>query len=460
MRISNRMAMLLSLSIIFILFTLFRFYNLHHRIMFDWDQERDAWQIYELFKNFKPTLIGPRVVGPNGFFLPPYFIYILAPFYLMANLHPFGMLLFLGAYNIAFFFGGLWILNKLFQYKSAVLFMLFWTVNFLLARYDVISWNPVILPLCILGTWYLLSKIRENPSIKHLMILGAFMTLGLSMHFQYIFVMLQVFLFIFLLKPKFSKTNVKKGLLLFAAMLAPLLPLVVFDLRHGFLNSKLFVNFFFLKREIYYGATYTNWIEVWTNFLEPITYVKSIPASIIIYVLIAAASVYLAKKTKGFSKVFFTSSITVWLAMPIFFTIYKNRPSEYYFTFTYPYMFITVIEFFKQVGKEKLTFALVGILLLFNIKDIRYDIIDGIHTLYAKDQAVRTLKPYVENKKFNISYDVPLGRNNGFSYLLQYHGIPPSNVETDPLFQIRIPAIGEDIYVHEIGIMIPPEFKK
>jgi hypothetical protein len=175
---------------------------------------------------------------------------------------------------------------------------------------------------------------------------------------------------------------------------------------------------------------------------------------------VAAASIFVAKKSKGFSKTFFTSSIIVLIAMPVFFTLYKNRPSEYYFTFMYPYIFITAIEFFKQIGKEKITFVLAGILLLFNIKDIRYDITDGIHTLYAKDQVIRTLKPYVENKKFNISYDVPIGRNNGFSYLLKYYGIPPSNIEIDPLIQIRIPALGDDIYVHDIGIMIPPELRQ
>jgi len=460
MRLSKKMQAFILVSCVLILFAFTRFYNLQHRIMFDWDQERDAWQIYDLFVHYKPTLIGPRVVGPNGFFLPPYFTYLLAPFYLVTRLHPSAMIVFLATYNIVFFFAGFWFLKKLFDFKNALFFMLLWTSNSLLAQYDVISWNPVVLPICILGTWYLLDRIKKNPSYGNLAILGATMTVSISMHFQYIFVMLQVFLFMFLMKPKIISINLKKSVVFLGSILAPLLPIAVFDLRHNFLNSRLFLNFFFLKREIYSGASYTIWVEVWSNFLKPLTYVKSIYISVAIFVVLFAMTIFLAKKSKGFLKLFFSSSLIVWVSMPIFFTLYKNRPSEYYFTFMYLYMFITTVMFFSHIKKPHMMTAIIVLLFVLNIQQLRTNLKDSLHPLYAKDQAIQKLKTLVEGRIYNVSFDVPLGRDNGYRYLLEYYKIPPSKVDSDPLFQIRIPPKENDVEINGIGIMIPKAYTK
>ena len=101
------------LLMVFFVFCYFRFYNLDKRISFGWDQERDAYQIRDLIINHKLTLIGPRVVGPEGFFLAPYYTYLLTPFYLISNLHPIGSSYLLIIYNLLFFFTAYYVIKKI-----------------------------------------------------------------------------------------------------------------------------------------------------------------------------------------------------------------------------------------------------------------------------------------------------------------------------------------------------------
>jgi len=82
------------LLIILVIFLFFRFYRINQRVQFDWDQERDAQVIKEILSGHL-TLLGPRVLGPDKFFLAPYFYYLLTPFYLLTNLHPRAIIYFL-----------------------------------------------------------------------------------------------------------------------------------------------------------------------------------------------------------------------------------------------------------------------------------------------------------------------------------------------------------------------------
>ena len=94
---------ILPFCIVFLLFAFLRFYNLERRIEFSWDQEQFSTQIREIVRDNKFTLLGPRVTDDKGFFLAPYFTYLLLPFYLTTNLHPSALVPFLYVVNTIFF---------------------------------------------------------------------------------------------------------------------------------------------------------------------------------------------------------------------------------------------------------------------------------------------------------------------------------------------------------------------
>ncbi|MFA6533384.1 MAG: hypothetical protein WCT22_05340, partial [Patescibacteria group bacterium] len=94
---------LLPVFLVFLLFMFFRFNNFGNRIGFGWDQEQYSTQVRQLIVDHKPVLLGPRTTNDRGFFLAPYFTYLITPFFLLTNLHPYAIGIFLICFNILFF---------------------------------------------------------------------------------------------------------------------------------------------------------------------------------------------------------------------------------------------------------------------------------------------------------------------------------------------------------------------
>lgn len=65
------------LLLIILVSIVFKGYRLAELMPFEWDQERDAQMMWQMLKDYKPTLIGPRAVGADGFFLGPWWYYFL-----------------------------------------------------------------------------------------------------------------------------------------------------------------------------------------------------------------------------------------------------------------------------------------------------------------------------------------------------------------------------------------------
>lgn len=449
----------LLLFVVFVLFAYFRFYNLDQRISFDWDQQSYSFDVKRIIVDHDPVLIGPRVMDDRGFFLGPYFTYILVPFFFFTNTHPIAFLPFIVVVNILFFTVSYLAIKKMFDVKTALLFLLFWSINPLLVTYDIVPWNPVFIPIGMILTWYLLWNVYKKQSPMNYLLLGASLGFFIHMHFQFVFMLL--FSIIFLLKmyaekkKSFHMKHVSLTLLPFAASF---LPLLLFDMKHEFLNSKLFISFF--TERLGEGTRDLQvWREVFGIFLRPILIQPNDILVFIFYIAVLGILVFLWKKTIAFHKIFYFSTIFVWIATFIVFTIYAHRPSEYYFMYLYPFIFIAFANIVTMYKKEYIGVAIAILLLLLNWADLTR-LTDGkIFSLYFKDQAVRQILPYVNDKKYNVSMDMPLGTNSGYEYLLEYYNIVSTGDPNDPLIQLRVPSQDGDIKIRDIGVAIPEELK-
>lgn len=444
---------------VFLLFSFFRFYNLDKRIGFDWDQEQFSFQIKNIIVNHKLTLIGPRVVNDKGFFLAPYFTYLLVPFYLATNLHPQGLIYFLILFNCLFFFLTFLMIKKIFGSLQAILFLFLWSTNPLLIVYDTIPWWPVTIPLGVIIIWVALYYLYKKNSLINWITTGLTLGFFLNMHFQFIFIFFFscLFLIIFL---KNKKIFPFKKIVAFAfSFLITFTPLIIFDLRHNFLNINNLINFFFSKN----GAVGNDrhvWLTVFSYFLQPLIFFRSITISKIFYFAIFLITIYLYKTKKNFLKNFYLATIILWLSFPLFFILYGQRPSEYYFVFLYPFILIIITDFFLSV-KQLPIIIVFGVLIFFiNSKQIINNLQPNIFGLYYKDKAIKKLKKLTKNKKFNVSFDTPLGVNSGYNYLIDLYNIKQTGNWNDPLVEIRIPPKKDDIRIQNIGIKIPQELKK
>ena len=447
---------LLPLFIVFLLFMFFRFANIGNRISFGWDQEQYSTQVRQLIVDHKPVLLGPRTTNDRGFFLAPYFTYLITPFFLLTGLHPYAIGIFLIFFNILFFVGSIYILSNLFSKKTALLFLLLWSINPIITRYDSVAWWPIFIPFGALVIFFLLKKISDANNLSHWIILGITSGILMNMHIQFAFIFLFVFLFIFFSRsPSFKKP--RNIILFLVAFLFMFLPLFVFDIRHDFINSKLIINF--LSKGI--GDREPNffaWLPVFENVIQPLVIVKNIYVTVLFYIGIVITQYHLYKNKKGFLKDFYFISLLVWIIFPFIFGKYGQRPSEYYFMFLYPFIYLTIVDFFLLYKKVILLIAISFILLGVNLQSLFFNMKTDPYSLKYKDMLIRKLSNEVKGKKFNLSYSTSLTTDYGFRYLVDYYKIPFTGDWNDPLVQIKIPADNKcKIKVNDMGVIIPSE---
>ncbi|MCL4364308.1 glycosyltransferase family 39 protein [Patescibacteria group bacterium] len=442
------------------IFLFFHFYNIDKRIGFGWDQESYSYQVANIIKNHKLTLIGPRSADIKGFFLGPYFIYLLIPFYLLTHLHPFALTIFVVVYNLLFLLASLILLTKIFDFYTAILFLLFWSINPQLVSYDIVPWNPIFIALGFIICWYLLKKILKNNKIKDWALLGLLSGIMINFHFSFIFVLVFNGTFILIMETKNKFKDWKKIITALATFGLTFLPLVLFDLRHDFLNAKLFIDFFFGAHNQVAHDIYT-WMPVFNNMIKPVIVLSENSATITLYLLILVMIAYsIIKKKDSYQKTFFYSALVTWLIFPVFFTIYSKRPSEYYFLFAMPLIYLSIICFFSDIKLKYLSLFLAFLLLILNFGELKS--ITGSYPfgLYYKDAAVKRLATIVKNKtKLNVTIKVPLGENNGYNYLIEYYRIKQSGNFNDPLIEIMVPPQPGNIKIGTIGLKIPKELK-
>lgn len=441
---------------LFAVYAALHFVNLDKRIVFGWDQEQFSTQIRDIVLHHNFTLLGPRVNNDMGFFLAPYFTYLLIPFYLVTALHPSALIGLVVVVNILFFFGSYYVLNKLFGTTHALVFLAVWTLNPMLQMYDSMPWWPLLVPLGVVVVWALLFAIYEQPK-KIFRWVGLGVTLGFftNMHFQFVFVVLFSALMLIPLvlgKKKYivQALGAKLG---FIAMFTPLL---LFDIRHKFLNTTLFVNYFF-KGSGHGKGDYVGWIDVLNHVVAPYSASSNRYVLLSLFVVFIVCSAVLYKKTKGSQRYFFLSSAFLFAATPLVFAAYKQRPSEYYFMYLVPYFLIVAI--FIILRSNIRTLSLIALVLLFlGNSDALYKntrIYPG--GLYYKDQVAAKIYSLLHGKKFNIAYDGPPSADTGFAYLLSWHGVHQTGDTKDPLIQVRQPPKKGDYAYGIFGIKIPPD---
>src|SRR3989344_3218461 len=174
------------------------FYRVSELYGYGFDQERDYNTVKAIVVDHKFTLIGPRVVSSAGFFLGPFYYYLQVPFFILFRGDPL-----YGAY-----------------FTAAILW---------LTTANRTGWNVSFVPLFFLLFVYF----HKRP-----LLLTFIFFLSLNFHPQMIF--LGPLWLHALTKHKLSLRQII--LLVFAAIL-PFLPLIVFDLRHDFINTRAALSF-------------------------------------------------------------------------------------------------------------------------------------------------------------------------------------------------------------------------
>jgi len=302
----------------------------------------------------------------------------------------------------------------------------------------------------VIGLLGIINKILKDSQKKfNWFYLGILLSVGINFHFQIGFLVVLTTIFLFLNK----KVNLKGVLISFLGFSLPFLPLLLFDLRHNFLNTNLFLKFL---KDRGGGGNFFAWLPVFKNFLSGFLAINisEIIALFLLFFFSMIAFLIAKKQKASFSKYFFIP-LAIFLAIFFLgFAVYGQRPSEYYFNFLIPLFILIMAEFLKR---SRFGSILVLILALFWAYQSIALLKPLSLSLENKDRAIKYLAQTAQGQEINIAFSTPLGRDTGYRYLLDYYKIRLSDKPEAPLYKIVVPPDREQVttVVGDIGIFVP-----
>lgn len=410
---------------VIVLALLVRFWNFPAWFGFDYDQEINAWIAKTILVDHKPVLIGPET-SVGGMYVGPYFNYVIALFFLIGRMNPTTTILLnilvSGATIAAFYLIGSRIFNRLTGLTAAILY----GFSSFIINYDRVLWNPTPVPLVSLLTIYFLYRFLQNSSFKYLALTIAGIGLLLQLHFQAVFLGAFVFLTLLIFRPK-TFLNIKADIYMLIPLVIFLAPLVFFDLRHGFLNSRHFLQFFLTgssTESVDIAGNLARMLNVTLSLFENVSAVmKPFLAATVGIILVLTSVVHSGKN------LFFRLSLGLLIFSLTLIALYRGPLPIQYFLFLIPVFILLPADILQSLWTKKtplrwlspLTLLLFIVINLSALIQSKNEI-----NLWAKQQAVKyVVSALGSNKNVQIDIVAQPGLNTGYKYLFWQAGLNP-----------------------------------
>lgn len=337
---------LLLVGALFLLGAILRFYKLGGFVTFLGDQGRDAIIIKRIltFEHF-PAIGPPTSVGQV--YLGSFYYYFIAPWLWLFNFDPLGLAFGVALISSLYILINYLIVRDLFDRQVALLSTLFVTFSSVLIEFSRFSWNPNLLALFTLLTIYFFIKGFKNLNWKSFALAGAFLSFSVQLHYLALFLIpsIAIFALIQLFEQKGELKQIFKGIISsLATFLLFSIPLVIFDLRHNFLNTNNFLKLF--RSASPSGAN--KFFNVLDTFLSFNQYAFRAEFSIIFSSIILALFIFslffvIRKKDNLRSLLIFLIATAVGVSF------YLSARYPHYFLILYPLYYILVAFFLSSL---------------------------------------------------------------------------------------------------------------
>ena len=327
----------------------FRLYQIRDYLVFLGDEGRDALVWKHMLVDHKFTLLGPTA-SVGGFYLGPIYYYLTLPFAWASHLDPVGPAYFVSILGVAtvylvYLFGRRY-LNRTIGLTAAFLY----SFAPLIVRYSRSSWNPNPLPFFTLaGLMLVYEGVKKNKLFWSLL---AGICLGIAWQLHYLALILApIYLAIVLIESKkFNLSFRRNKLCLFViwnlsfisiGWLIGFSPFLVFELRHGFPNTRTIFEFITRPQ----GAIHLKLFDVFITSIKRtffmFTTVLAFPDTIFLRLFTAISAITTIIWSFNRKKL-----LLIWYAVGIFvFAFYNTGIADYYFGFLFPVPFLMVATF-------------------------------------------------------------------------------------------------------------------
>ena len=435
----------LILGLILLIGLFFRTYQPISRLEFAHDGDLYSWIVKDIVVDKHIRLIGQQT-SAMGIFIGPFFYYMLIPFFLFFKMDPIGGVVPITIIGLVTIFSYYWVFAKIFNKNVGLIGAFLQAVLLSPVYFDraVVPSTPTNLWII----WYffcVISLVRGN--YKVLWILGILIGLIWHIHIALLPPLLAI-PFAIVLSHKLPH---KKDVLAFLGNLAfTSVPLLVFEYRHNFLQTKsLYANFFQNHGAGSEGLAKINLVLIYLGHnLERLFFFPNsthLATQTIAYLfLVFPLGLYFLKVIKNKEALVFYAWV---MGVILFYGLSSSQLSEYYLTnVEVIFMALVSLALFKLFQNKKTgRWNILGLLLIIFVKNVNFFITEKRFKKGYKERkaAAEFITQDAKDKEFPciaISYITPPGENVGFRYFFwmnNLHVNEPSSLS--PVYTIVSP---------------------
>ena len=416
------------LLLILVIGSILRLYKIDQYMTFLGDEGRDVIVVRRLLVDFDPILIGPGTSIGN-MYLGPLYYYFMAPFLLFFKFSPVGpavgvALLGVAAIYLIYLAGRDW-----FSEKTGLISAGLYAISPTVIIYSRASWNPNIMPFFALLSIYSLWKVWKEHKFKWLIVLGVSYAFVLQSH--YLGLLLAPTLIIFWY---FSRVPGRYTLYAAAIFLFLMSPLLIFDIRHNWINTKAVAKFF-TERQTTVSAKPWNAIpKLYPIFEKANTSLiagknETVGRWTTVGIVVLLGWLILFKKN-GLTILHRKSYILLlsWLAFAILgLGLYKQEIYDHYYGFFFPAPFLLVGALAERIGKIRLLLVL-GLMFYVNIKENPLKFPPN-QQLKRSIEVANKIGQESGGQKFNLAVIAERNYEDGYQYFLEKEDRPVVDID-------------------------------
>lgn len=443
------------LVIIILISFFFRFYKLRDFLIFGMDQENEILIVDNIVSGRHFPLIGLSS-SDTGIYRGPAFLYLSAIPYILFDGNPvggaitaslLGLIVSLLIYRLG---------SKMFSPSIGFLGALLYCGSFLVAYYDRQFWNPTFIPLLSLLIGCLCFNVMRKKS--YFLSIVLILLFGIATH-AHLTILIFTPLIIYTLWSIRKKLSFKKWFILLFFLVVTQLPLILFDIRHDFLNTKAMISTLtgtnltrisssISERSNLFLSTLGRyiWVPPIADFMvesgqckELLPFIKSQTVLGMVLVLFILGCLVFWKFKKptdaNMSKGLYIPVVLTFLTL-LFIVFYNHQIFQYYFSYFFPWLSLLlgwcIVFLWRQKYAKYILFAAVVLFVLLNMLTMvtaRYSF-----SYKEKIDALQFVSKKLQNHPFSLEALGECPRYGGQRYLAQYTVGTPIHSYMDSYF--------------------------
>ena len=416
--------------------------------LFHWTLDEEFWSYVPhnlaIFENF--PLIGGHI-GGTGVYSGPVFVWLMGIVFFIVQSNPLGVALFVSALGVVTTYFVYKLSQNFSNRTTALIASNFYASSTLATLYDRKYWNASLSSILGLATIFLVQKFKKNPSIKIAIGLIAVLSLGIQAH------MTGLVMIVFCFVALFFSTLEKKWLVaIFLGLVLTHAPLVVFDLRHDFFNTKALISFVTSPKTSETKVSIYEVADLTINTFGRVLYLPGVDISqeltlckeyshsrsrapsiyLVLVVVILGYSLYLLTKKDLLALFLWTNILLVaiyQLLSPS--TFYPGLLSEYFYLPSFG-VFIIVLARFLNLFRNRLPELVFGVVAMVMIINLQTTLnLKHSYGYASKLEQVESAIKGLDTSSFSLDVVGQSCQVYGYRYLFDWLGYPPSQSYVD-----------------------------